>query len=62
MFNEDVSQPTRLSDLILFDERPGQEAFLDFISRALTWDPETRPSAGELLRHPWLDFNIELRA
>ncbi len=29
--------------------------FLAFIRRALTWDPEKRPTARELLRDPWLE-------
>ncbi|KAL9949920.1 hypothetical protein ACHAQF_000171 [Verticillium nonalfalfae] len=29
--------------------------FLRFIRRALTWDPEARPTAKELLQDPWLE-------
>ncbi|CRK33511.1 hypothetical protein BN1723_016040 [Verticillium longisporum] len=28
--------------------------FLQSIRRALTWDPDTRPTAGQLLQDPWL--------
>ncbi|KAK1703148.1 protein kinase domain-containing protein [Colletotrichum lupini] len=28
--------------------------FLQFIRRALTWDPDTRPTAEQLLQDPWL--------
>uniref|UniRef100_A0A0N4UDV2 dual-specificity kinase n=1 Tax=Dracunculus medinensis TaxID=318479 RepID=A0A0N4UDV2_DRAME len=30
------------------------ELFLDFISRCLDWDPETRLSPYQALKHPWL--------
>lgn len=28
--------------------------FLRFVGRTLTWLPENRPTAGELLQDPWL--------
>ena len=28
--------------------------FLRFVRRALTWDPDARPTARELLQDPWL--------
>jgi serine/threonine protein kinase len=28
--------------------------FLQFIRRALSWDPDARPTAKELLQDPWL--------
>lgn len=28
--------------------------FLQFIRSALTWNPDARPTARELLQHPWL--------
>lgn len=42
---------------------PGQlsELGINFIKRCLTIDPATRPSAIELLNHPWmLDFRNTL--
>ncbi|KAL7419864.1 Suppressor of Sensor Kinase (SLN1) [Cryptotrichosporon argae] len=37
---------------------PGQlsELGIDFIERCLELDPEKRPSAGELMQHPWLEM------
>lgn len=31
-----------------------KEQFLDFVSSILKWDPKERPSARQLLDHPWL--------
>ncbi|CRK24302.1 hypothetical protein BN1723_013245 [Verticillium longisporum] len=33
----------------------GNAKFMRFIRRALTWDPEARPTAKELLQDPWLE-------
>ncbi|KXT07398.1 hypothetical protein AC578_417 [Pseudocercospora eumusae] len=30
--------------------------FFDFLRNMLRWDPNERPSASELLKHPWLQF------
>eukprot|EP01059_Diplonema_ambulator_P002950 TRINITY_DN1258_c0_g1_i3.p1 TRINITY_DN1258_c0_g1~~TRINITY_DN1258_c0_g1_i3.p1 ORF type:complete len:132 (+),score=5.21 TRINITY_DN1258_c0_g1_i3:54-449(+) len=38
-----VDDPEATTDLIY-----------DFITSALTWDPNHRPSAADLLHHPWL--------
>ena len=31
--------------------------FLDFISHCLVLDPEERPTAATLMKHPWIDPN-----
>lgn len=36
------------------DKLEDKTLFLNFIRRALTWDPEQRPTARELLQDPWL--------
>ncbi|RDX56480.1 kinase-like protein [Lentinus brumalis] len=33
--------------------------FLDFVRKMVTWRPEDRPTAQELLEHPWLDMSAE---
>ncbi|KAL4780272.1 kinase-like domain-containing protein [Aspergillus varians] len=37
-----------------------KSGFLRFIRRALTWLPEDRPSAQELLQDPWLECGKEV--
>jgi mitogen-activated protein kinase kinase kinase len=41
---------------------PGQlsELGIDFIEQCLTLDPLNRPTATELLHHPWLSAMMEL--
>jgi serine/threonine protein kinase len=37
-------------------------AFADFIGPIMRLDPDTRPTAAELLRHPWLNKGMVGRA
>jgi dual specificity tyrosine-phosphorylation-regulated kinase 2/3/4 len=39
-----------LKELLKTDD----EEFLDFLSRCLSWSPETRMTAEQGLAHPWL--------
>ncbi|XP_066581483.1 STE20-like serine/threonine-protein kinase [Prorops nasuta] len=42
-------------------EQPGKwsKDFNDFIARALTKDPATRPTADELMKHPFINRNLD---
>jgi hypothetical protein len=33
------------------------KAFADFLSQVVRWTPESRATAADLLRHPWLQEN-----
>ena len=39
-----------LTDILETDD----ESFVDFVSRCLDWDPLTRMSPDEALRHAWI--------
>jgi serine/threonine protein kinase len=44
----------------LSKESKRQALFVDFIRKLLTIDPETRPTAAEALKHPWIKYASSL--
>lgn len=47
--------PSRsLEDTIPFLEEKDREAFLSFVRQMLTWHPDKRKTARELMDHPFL--------
>jgi serine/threonine-protein kinase SRPK3 len=56
------SYGTTLTDLLSQGGHPPDELppAVDFLSRALTINPEDRWSAAQLLEHPWMQNIIEL--
>ena len=42
------------------DMKEYPENSMDFVEKALTFDPEKRPSIEELLQHPWIKNNAYL--
>ena len=54
-----LSAFTILSALkFLQDKKRAQ--FVDFVSKLLTIDPDSRPSAAEALNHPWITSSLDL--
>mmetsp|Transcript_36374 Transcript_36374/g.37050 ORF Transcript_36374/g.37050 Transcript_36374/m.37050 type:complete len:679 (-) Transcript_36374:132-2168(-) len=42
--------------------RAGDQMFTSFLQRCIRWDPEDRPSADQLMSHPWIDGGSTLPA
>jgi serine/threonine protein kinase len=41
-------------------EQKKQAVFVDFVRSLLTIDPDKRPSAVEVLKHPWMEYAATL--
>lgn len=51
---KDLIPDRKLVDTVSFLEGEEREAFLDLAKGMLVWHPDTRKTAGELARHPFL--------
>ena len=54
-FDEDFMDQPKLSE----DDKK-RALFVDFVSKLLTVDPDSRPSAAEALNHPWITSSLAL--
>ena len=54
-FEEDFMDQPKLSE----DDKK-RALFVDFVSKLLTVDPDSRPSAAEALNHPWITSSLAL--
>lgn len=54
--HEELIPARKLEDTIPSLEGKDREAFLSFVSNMLTWLPEERMTARELMEHPFLQF------
>jgi serine/threonine protein kinase len=55
-------RPMKLNDLLIYRYQfKPKEAFMlsDFLMKILKWYPSDRPSAQEMLSHPWLSMPDE---
>ncbi|KAL4998792.1 kinase-like domain-containing protein [Aspergillus recurvatus] len=52
---DDLIPARKLEDSILYLEQKERQAFLSFITLMLAWHPEDRQTAGELMKHPFLN-------
>ncbi|RAK95101.1 putative serine/threonine-protein kinase [Aspergillus ibericus CBS 121593] len=52
--HDELIPPQSLEDTIPFLEEKDREAFLSFVRQMLTWHPEKRMTARELMDHPFL--------
>ncbi|BCS28512.1 putative serine/threonine-protein kinase [Aspergillus puulaauensis] len=55
--HEDLMPTRALQDTIPFVDEKDRASFLDFAQGMLTWLPEDRKSAGELMKHPFLKLH-----
>ena len=46
-----------LHDRATFVNGEEKVLFVDFLKKMLTWNPEQRLSAADLLSHPWLEVD-----
>lgn len=53
--NNDLVPARKLEDAVPSLETSDREAFLSFIKQMLTWLPEERKTARELMEHPFLN-------
>lgn len=51
----DLVPARKLEDAVPSPETSDREAFLSFIKQMLTWLPEERKTARELMEHPFLN-------
>jgi serine/threonine protein kinase len=46
--------PRKIEDTLPLPEKEDRHELLSFAKKMLTWNPEERATAGELLEHPFL--------
>ena len=52
--HDEIIPSQRLEDTIPFLEESDREVFVSFVRQMLTWLPEKRKTARELMDHPFL--------
>ena len=55
-------QPVRSSLRSRLPEDCRDDAFVEFLGALLSLDPDTRPTASQALRHPWLQATLAMDA